>query len=106
MIEAYKIVMRESASVRRAEELARRFKHQSGQKPRATDGQPLIVSESIDRMQDDIQRSLGALSNVKLKRSLRQTKLYIVLKGSPEITDDILARIHSAITSSSSPTTT
>ena len=98
MIEAYKIVLRESASVRRAEELARRFKHQSGQKAKAAEGQPLIVSESIDRMQDDIQRALGALSNVKLKRSLRQTKLFIVLKGSPEITDDILAKIHSAIT--------
>jgi ParB family chromosome partitioning protein len=98
MIEAYKIVLRESASVRRAEELARKFKHQTGQKSQSTDGESFIVSDEIDRLQKEIQQSLGEISQVKLRRSLRQTKLYIVLKGSPEATEETLKRVYQAIT--------
>lgn len=97
MIEAYKIVLKESASVRRAEELARKFKHQTGQKPTLVN-QPLIVSDEIDRLQQEIQTALGESANVKLKRSLRQTKLHIVLKGSPEQTEVTLQRIYQAVT--------
>jgi ParB family chromosome partitioning protein len=100
MIEAYKIVMRESASVRRAEELARKFKKQTGQ-PGSDNPQfqhqALIVSDEIEKLQQEIQQSLGEAAQVKLKRSLRQTKLFIVLKGSPEATEDTLQRIRNAI---------
>jgi len=99
MIEAYKIVLRESASVRRAEELARRMKHQTGQKPKpkAMKDMALLLSQDLDRMQGDLEKSLGELSQVKLKQSQRQTKIYIVLKGSPKVTDVILKRVHQAI---------
>ena len=98
MIEAYKIVLRESASVRRAEELARKFKNQTGQPAgKEMQNQTLIVSDEIDRIQEEIHQALGQTSNVKLKRSLRQTKLFIVLKGSPEATETTLQRIRQAI---------
>ena len=48
-------------------------------------------------MQDAFKASLGQISQVKLKQSQRQTKLFIVLKGSPKITDDILKRIHQVL---------
>lgn len=100
MIEAYKIVLRESASVRRAEELARKFKHQTGQKVSTQmQDQSLIISDEIDAFQHEIQSALGDSSNVKLKRSLRQTKLYIVLKGSPESTEPTLQRLRLALLS-------
>ena len=102
MIEAYKIVLRESASVRRAEELARRFKHQNKQTfPPKTDlSKTLIVSDVLDRMQLDIERSLGQLAKVKLKQSLRETRVIITLKGAPTSTSNILERIYTAIKSS------
>jgi ParB family chromosome partitioning protein len=102
MIEAYKIVLKESASVRRAEELARRFKHKNKQQfPAKTDlSKTLIVSDVLDRMQQDIERSLGTSSRVKLKQSLRETKIIIALKGAPTSTTAMLDRIYTAIKSS------
>ena len=99
MIEAYKIVLKESASVRRAEELARRFKYKNKQKfPPKTDlSKTLIVSDVLDRMQQDIERTLGTASRVKLKQSLRETKIIISLKGAPTSTTGMLDRIYTAI---------
>lgn len=101
MIEAYKIVLRESASVRRAEELARRFKHQTGQKAKGKTGQNsnLILSEWLDKIQADMEKALGKTADVKLKQSRRQTKIFIVLKGSPDETEAKLKKIHEAVTS-------
>ena len=50
MIEAYKIILRESGSVRRAEELARRMKVKSQQEVDRPSGHIRIVSEEIDKM--------------------------------------------------------
>lgn len=99
MIEAYKTVLRESASVRRAEDLARRYKHKNKQPiARKSDlVQSLIVSEVLDRMQQDIERTLGKLASVKLKQSLRETKITIALKGAPTATSAVLDRIYHAV---------
>src|SRR3989344_3553166 len=86
MVEAYKMILRESGSVRRAEELARRMKARAQQapKPRARTEDMRVVSEEIDKMQDDFLRVLKpSTSNgeedekklktqVKLVRSKRQ----------------------------------
>ncbi len=96
MIEAYKIVLRESGSVRRAEELARRMK--KGQKRKQTDDS-LIINEKIDQMQEQMTKSLGDRSKVFLKRSRVETKLSFSLKGSPEETEDTLQKIYTAIVS-------
>lgn len=100
MIEAYKMVLRESASVRRAEELARKFKRslQQNNTP-IKDSTKLILSDHIDAMQQNIKKALGPKSNVSLKQSLRQTKLLIVLKGSPQDNQDRLDKIYSSLTS-------
>jgi ParB family transcriptional regulator, chromosome partitioning protein len=100
MIEAYKIVLKENASVRRAEELARRFKHQLSQpiKPMADINQALVISDYLDKLEADIQQSLGQNATVKLKQSRRLTKVLIFLKGSPDATRDQLDRIHRIVT--------
>jgi ParB family chromosome partitioning protein len=110
MIEAYKIILRESGSVRRAEELARRMKHQSDQPTRAKANvsKMRIVSEEIDKMQIEMQKSLSKLSEseeengmdtqVKLARSRRETRVTFVLKGSLENTEDRLQKIYKSVT--------
>jgi ParB family transcriptional regulator, chromosome partitioning protein len=100
MIEAYKIVLKENASVRRAEELARRFKHQLSQplKPSADVNQALVISDHLDKLEAEIQQSLGDNATVKLKQSRRLTKVIIFLKGSPDATAAQLDRIHRIVT--------
>lgn len=103
MVEAYKIILRESGSVRRAEDLARRMKKKSGQKEKkdTPPDSPLIVDETIDKMAEDIKQSLhdsNRKTTVKLTRSRRETKLLIVLKGGLEETEERLQKIYKAIT--------
>ena len=79
MIEAYKIILREGGSVRRAEELARKFKKpirdrdQGAQKP---------INENIEAMAIDMQKYIGENAHVKMRRSRIETAISIVLKGS------------------------
>jgi ParB family chromosome partitioning protein len=109
MIEAYKIVLRESGSVRRAEELARRMKVKSQQESKRAD-QPhvRVVSEEIDKMQADLQNAfvpadapdgLSKKVAVKLIRSQRETRLVFVFKGGLEETEDKLQRVYKSVTS-------
>lgn len=102
MIDAYKIVLRESGSVRRAEDLARRMKAQAGQGPRPGGAGELaikIVHEDIDRMRDEIEAALGGApqTRVKLTRSRAETRLIIILKGGLEETEERLQRIYKGI---------
>lgn len=106
MIEAYKIILRESGSVRRAEELARRMKVKSQQETRKPSEHVRVVSEEIDRMQEDMQSALvngnmeeAKKAQVKLIRSRRETKVTFTFKGGLEETEDKLQRIYKAVTS-------
>jgi ParB family chromosome partitioning protein len=107
MIEAYKIILKESGSVRRAEDLSRRMKakSQQGPKPKTRDFNMHVVSEEIDRMQSNM---LGALryqdevedskrTQVKLIRSRSQTKLLFVFKGNVEETEEKLHKIYKTL---------
>ena len=106
MIEAYKIILRESGSVRRAEELARRMKVKSSQEVERPSGHVRIISEEIDKMQADMESALkkseegdGVRNNsVKLIRSRRETRVIFVLKGSLEETEQALQKIYHAVT--------
>jgi ParB family chromosome partitioning protein len=103
VIEAYKIILRESGSVRRAEELARRMKAKSNQepKPKARIADMRIMNEDIDKMQDEMQKALsnGNLKTtaVKLIRSRSQTKLTFMLKGTMEETEERLQKIYNSL---------
>ena len=92
MIEAYKLILKENASVRRAEELARRFRDQDGEK-RVEHRPKIMVSKDIDRWQSQLQKALGENSEVALRRSFRQTQLTIKLKGSIQETQEQLEKI-------------
>ena len=100
MIEAYKMILKESGSVRRAEELARRMKHASSQRnsPGLNASNSVIVSEELDKIQDEINQYLGERARVKLKQSRSETKLMITLKGKPEQIQDKLDLIYKSLT--------
>lgn len=98
MIEAYKMILREGGSVRRAEELARRFK-KTMHKSRPSDGfETKTVNEWIDSMASEIQSSIGNNAHVKMRRSRIETAIHIVLKGNPEETEAQIQQIYSSIT--------
>jgi len=109
MVEAYKIILRESGSVRRAEELARRMKAQSQQapKPKARVSDIHIVSEDIDRIQNDLEKvflgdinseeSNGKTTMVKLVRSRSQTKITFIFKGTLEETENKLQKMYGSL---------
>jgi ParB family chromosome partitioning protein len=106
MVEAYKIILRESGSVRRAEELARRMKaHNMPASKHIGGSQTPIISEEFEKMEHEMQERLkGEVEEdnktaVKLKRSLRETRLVFIFKGSLEDTEERLQRIYKAVTS-------
>jgi len=112
MVEAYKIILKENGSVRRAEELSRRMKAKSQQapKPRANTQNLQVVSEDIDRMQEEMSSALSKIgangevdrkkTQVKLTRSRSQTKLMFVFKGSLDETEDKLQTIYKNVVQS------
>lgn len=102
MVEAYKLVLKESASVRRAEEIARRMKIAAGQTsklPKTSEAEQdkFIIDEKVDQFEDEMKEILGKKTRVRLRRSLRQTKLFITLLGAPKDTEEKLRQIHQAI---------
>jgi ParB family chromosome partitioning protein len=115
MVEAYKIVLRESGSVRRAEELARRMKAKSNQsmdRKGVRKGALRVVSEELDKMQMDMEKALPSVSQssngednsakktqVKLIRSQRETKVVFTFKGGLEDTEERLQKVYKAVTS-------
>lgn len=106
MVEAYKIILRESGSVRRAEDLARRMKAASGQpeSKRVSPSRPIIVSEEIDRMTAQLKEALTDVNvdrptQVKLLRSRRETKIFIAFKGGLEETEDRLQKLLTGVAS-------
>jgi ParB family transcriptional regulator, chromosome partitioning protein len=93
MIECYKIILKESASVRRAEELARRFKENLGQVTKTAGGRTKYTTPNLDTWQKSVQSLFGKKSHIKLARSARQTKVTFVFKGTPEETEDELKKM-------------
>ena len=104
MIEAYKIILREGGSVRRAEELARRFKKQMGGKTKVTtdDMASKSINDLIDQLSSQVQSSIGKNARVKMRRSRVETAISIVLRGRPEETEQQLKKICSALTGNES----
>ena len=99
LIEAYKTIMRENGSVRRAEELARRLKNEGASKKRLakTGFDAETVDEKIDLMARDMQRILGPKTKIAISRSRTETIIKIHLIGNPQATEDLTQKIYKAI---------
>ena len=86
MVEAYKTILSESASVRRAEDLARRLKAQYDQKP--TQRVERIHSDELDGMAKDIAQAVNGM--VKITQSKVEARVIFVIRGNLETTSKIL----------------
>jgi ParB family transcriptional regulator, chromosome partitioning protein len=98
MVECYKVILKEGASVRRAEELARKFKKawekQLRSPVRADRGRPIVIDENqLKQWESNFKSLFHTDSNFKLIRSRRQTRVTITLYGGPEETDQDLNKI-------------
>lgn len=96
MVECYKQVLKESASVRRTEDLVRRFKAKAGQKKRSM-GSATLVNSEIDFWQKKLADVFKNDAKVQLTRSMRQTKVLLVFNGTPQQTQDDLQKVMSLI---------
>lgn len=117
MVEAYKIILKESGSVRRAEELARRMKAKSNQDMNRSSASKVImrvVSDDIDRMQDDMTQVFQLpqddstkkkkSSVVKLIRSQRETRVQFIFKGNLDETESRLQKLFKVVMKVKPPT--
>lgn len=95
MIELYKRILVESASVRRAEELARNHRQQFSTSPIKRLPPNLTKSDDplVKEWESELKRLLMAKSSVKLSRSLKSTRITITLQGDPEQTQKDLEKI-------------
>ena len=93
MVDAYKTILAESASVRRAEDLARRLKAQYDKKP--TMKVERIHSDELDTMAKDMAQSVNGL--VKITQSKVEARLVFVIRGNLETTSKSLKVIHEHI---------
>lgn len=105
MVEAFKMVLRENGSVRRAEEIARRTNAAQGITPKGGGEEiAFVTKEEWDKISEDLEERLNKpvgdkpqKAFVKLRRSRVETKLTIVLKGSFEDTEERLQSIYKSI---------
>lgn len=100
MVLVYKRILKESASVRRAEELSRHAKESSHDpKSHIVPGTYAIDKTKLKQWEKTIQGMLAAKSQLKLVRTDRQTKISITLKGDVEQTQQDLEKFMSIIES-------
>lgn len=93
LIEAYKMVLKETASVRRTEELVRHTKKDQ-HKPRERRGESLSAhNQELKELQEKLKLSLNTPPRLNLARTSRQTKVSITLYGSPAQTEADLEKI-------------
>lgn len=90
MVDAYKTILAESASVRRAEDLARRLKAQYDKKP--IHKIQRIHSDELDLIAKDLASAVNGL--VKITQSKVEARLVFVIRGNLESTSKILKQIH------------
>lgn len=93
MVDAYKTILSENASVRRAEELARRLKAENEKK--TAHKVERIHSEELDEMAKDMAQSVQGL--VKITQSKVEARLVFVIRGNLETTSKILKDLHKKI---------
>lgn len=96
MIDAYKKILTENASVRRAEEIGRlaRAKGGSEQTINPKRNQVYQIDDKyVHEWEEQLTKLVKAQAKVKLSRSNTQTRITITLKGSPEQTQNDLEKI-------------
>lgn len=95
MIDVYKTILAEGASVRRAEELVRKIKEKT--EPISKKTETRILSSELEGYQDELSKKLDA--RVSLYQSNVSAKIQILFKGSPETTSSLLKSLREKLLS-------
>lgn len=90
MVDAYKTILSENASVRRAEDLARRLKSENSRKLHSKIER--IHNEELDKIASDLAQSIEGL--VKITQSKVEGRIVFVIRGSLEKTSKKIKEIH------------
>jgi len=95
MVNAYKTILSEGASVRRAEDLARQLKETIKQKPRT------IIDKIYSSELETIAQEIGVKTNgvVKISQSQVSARVLMVFKGPIESTTEIIREIRKKLAS-------
>lgn len=97
MVEAYKIILTENASVRRAEELARKMKARQPKPPRSVTVR--IHSDELEKMEKEIAKAIGEETKVKITQSMASARVVLIIPEKLAKTTEILKQIHKKLTS-------
>lgn len=95
MVEAYKTILAQDASVRDAEELARRIKAQKRKVPRYKVEE--IHSEELLKMAEDLGKATGG--KVRIRQSMVQARVTFVFNGDYPQTSAAIKNIYQKLTS-------
>lgn len=95
MVDAYKTLLSENASVRRAEELTRQIKSKQDKPPRAVTTR--IHTDELAKMEKEIAQALSCTA--KLSQSMSQARMVLIFNGVGEKTTLELKNIHQKLTS-------
>lgn len=93
MIEVYKIILAEGASVRRAEELVRKIKEST--EPIKKSSVKKIQSVELEKLAEEFSSKLNA--RVQMEQSKVSAKIQIVFKGNPETTSAAVKALHAKL---------
>jgi ParB family chromosome partitioning protein len=94
MVDAYKVILKENASVRRAEELVRQIRSKMP-KPLHTQTTK-IHSDDLIKMEQEISKALNC--RAKLTQSMVQARMVLVISGKLPETTPVLKKIHERLT--------
>lgn len=102
IIDAYKEVLRRNLSVRGTEDLVRRFRGRVGMGPKrsAVVENMRIVSEELDRVQNDLSSAISKKAEktqVKCMQTGKRAKIELIIEGEPIKTAPVLEDIRQAI---------
>lgn len=95
MVDAYKTILSENASVRKAEDLARRIKADVSQKVHSRIER--IHNAELDKIASDLAQIVEGL--VKITQSKVEARLVLVIRGNLEKTSKLIKQIHQKMTS-------
>ncbi len=96
MLELFKKILRDNASVRQTEEMARKIKGEIQQKEPSQPKDYFYVPEQ-DAMAKEIEQKYG-LDQVNIFQSSKLARITVVVKGDPTETSEKLKQIHKVLT--------
>ncbi len=95
MIDCYRQVLKQGASVRKTEQLVRQIKKGQVEVRQKKTDKPKLKTKcpQVEKLQQSIGDFFDAPTDFNLRRSNRQTRLTITFKGNPETTQEDLERV-------------